>query len=483
MKEFTINSLSKKEIADMLRDYALLISQMSMFPDTPVDLLYHKVVKDTDFREKGYYNKMLRVSYNMMLIKKYSLLVDEYMHLNKKINIDELEIDEIMNNVFVDSNEARRFSKKQFCVNIRTAFNHNSKDKNLYKITRNGKKIEIILKEANPIPFHIKINMDQLSELSNQMSAVGRNILTTEFDCNNVDFSKEAGYLENELKKVVLKRRYFKGKMSLDLINDLSDTLDTEFDSKEDADENINKWIDCINDLEHVQKEFKLDKNQIEKSVEKIEYLKNNFPKFYKEAEPYMVRNAMIATMPVGVLYSNRLVTDMLINNFLADKKVSYNFITKFIKNSLVDGIKKIDDPLFSSLNEFIVKSNPSRQNQMDTWLETLDINQRLYASKTMYFEYLLKEFITDDQLKNELPKEFNVIRNAFTHGRHYLGTNNEAHFYDGCGRGPRDYEFGAHVSLEIAKIAHFSNLIQTQIVDGNEKQFIKGMSNQTNLF
>lgn len=446
-----------------------------MFPDSSVDFLYNKVVIDPSLKGANYYNSMLRVAYDMMLIKRYSLMVDEFIHLKKKIISEEIDIEELKEKVFVDSDVAKYFSNKQFCLFIRNAFNHNSKEKDLYRISRNGKFIEIHLSLEGrfPKPFHIKMSMDQFSDLNNKIAAVGRNILTTEFNTDNVDFSKEDGYLENELKKVEFKRRYFKDKFELSDIAELSKNLYTEFESREVAEQNVNEWIDNIDNYEHVIKSFKLDKEQRVQSANKIKYFKDEFAESYEEIEPFLVRNAMLSTMPIGAINSNRMIMDLLINNFLFTKSSSLNSIGEFINSSLFGEERVLTEPYMESLRQFIVLSNPNRQSKLETHIESLDLRQRSYNATMMYFEFLLKEFITDEELK-KLPSEFTTMRNALTHGRHYLGDSIEAQFYDSCGRGKNDYEFGEHISVGLDKISVFASNIYDDRVVGNKKQYKK---------
>lgn len=470
MKEYTISSLSKLEIAEMLKYYCEMIDCMKAAPNIPCGTIYESILMNENVKKnKNYYNSMCRVAYDMILVKKYSITVDWFIHLNNKILNDELDIDDIKKEIFIDENSIKQFSNKEVCLYIRHAFNHNPKNKDLYRISRNGKFIEIYLEFDDRSPFHIKMNIDQFSELLNRITNVGRDILTTEFNLEGIDFSKKNDELYEELSKVKFKKRYFSGKFNLDLINELNDFLKEDFNSKQEVKDGYEKWTNHLKTLNQKQEEFNLDEAQRRVCVDKIQYMKDNFSYMYAPAENFFVRKAMLDSLPIGILNSNQLDIDSLFNNFLVTNKATYNLMIDFVKKSLFSNNENIPNEYFEKLEQYIKKSNPTKKDKLETYIDFLNSDLRTCNVLLIYYEYLLKNLCTEEELEGDLRN----IRNSITHGRYFLGQAGNIELYDRSGKGVNDYKYKFHTTLKFEDIYKSSKEIYNNLQENQKINMI----------
>ena len=184
-------SMTKNEIAKYLRDYSILSELIRINPKISVQRLFQEfVVSNGRFEDNNgeYFIRMVRCYGLYNILKTFSYCEDLQID---RLSEDNLQFDEIKEDIFVNKEDSKYFSKKLIIKFIRNAFNHSEGDKELYKISKNGRYLEVNLslndyvdKNGNrkiPVPFHIKINIEQLEKINRSLIDAGQNLLMTDF--------------------------------------------------------------------------------------------------------------------------------------------------------------------------------------------------------------------------------------------------------------------------------------------------------------
>ena len=156
------NTLKKEDIIFYLTNYITLISASIANPGVDFRSLSNQLAKDNygpQFMNETFYYNTIRV-YEFMLYKQiYSYRYDSIFPDLKEAAIDNISLPEDM---FVNSADKNRFSKKQILKFIRNAINHNdSNNRELYHIVQSDDRLilDIHLLNTKPIPFHVQIDM------------------------------------------------------------------------------------------------------------------------------------------------------------------------------------------------------------------------------------------------------------------------------------------------------------------------------------
>lgn len=153
-------AMTKFEMVRYLKDYADLQYLMMQHPDQQIGILFDRLMQskgrfEDDTRE--YYDRMRRVYMNYNFMKKFSYSEDFLLNRDNYINGNDL--DEIIPENTYSTNMGS-ISKKKLLQLIRNTFNHNdSEDVDRFKMSVNGRKIEIELLSG---PVRIKFDTTKL---------------------------------------------------------------------------------------------------------------------------------------------------------------------------------------------------------------------------------------------------------------------------------------------------------------------------------
>ena len=201
-------AMTKFEMVRYLKDYADLQYLMMQHPDQQIGILFDRLMQskgrfEDDTRE--YYDRMRRVYMNYNLMKKFSYSEDFL--LNRDNYINDNDLDEIIpENTY--STNMDSISKKKLLQLIRNTFNHNdSEDVDRFKMSVNGRKIEIELLSG---PVRIKFDTTKLWDVYNNMIKHRRNNFNISFDIPD-DFDINSENLFDELDKIKFVHYYFNG--------------------------------------------------------------------------------------------------------------------------------------------------------------------------------------------------------------------------------------------------------------------------------
>ena len=138
-------AMTKEEFATYLRDYSIMSELIRNHQQTSIRQIFQNfMITNGRFEDNNheYFVRMIRSYSTYVIMKSFSYYED--LQINR-LKDEELHFDEIKESIFVNKEDNKYFSKKSIIKFIRNAFNHSDADKELYKISKNGKFIEIYL--------------------------------------------------------------------------------------------------------------------------------------------------------------------------------------------------------------------------------------------------------------------------------------------------------------------------------------------------
>lgn len=463
-------SMTKNEIAKYLRDYSILSELIRINPKISVQRLFQEyVLSNGRFEDNNgeYFIRMVRCYglYNILKIFSYceDLQID-------RLSEDNLQFDEIKEDIFVNKEDSKYFSKKLIIKFIRNAFNHSEGDKELYKISKNGRYLEVNLslndyvdKNGNrkiPVPFHIKINIEQLEKINRSLIDAGQNLLMTDFVYDE-SFDIENNNPTEEIKKVKFRHYYFNKKIPIGILDKLS-----EIGSVEDIDDQSRKTklaeIESIIENEKYNvKLFSLDEFQQKRGAEYLSVI-SDLMKKSKEilGDNYfhnMINYCLSKLIPLGMYhYEQQMYEYMFSAWYIQDFDLNF----EDIKTEL----NKIS---FYNSEEIPQKTNVTAQRVAcinDIWktdaqkqllaIFSTDSESRLIFPLMMYVDFAINNLSNDEYLviqNQSIPRE--RIRNSLAHGRWYISCDNNIEFYDCPNGNENDYNFDFHVTLNVREL------------------------------
>ncbi len=459
-------SLKKNEIAKCLRDYAILCELIRNNPNTKIgDVFKYYMIGSNRIDESNdnYFRRIIRVYEFITELRMLSFIED--------VNIDylsenELDFDLIKENIFVNPEDAKYFSKKQIIKFIRNAFNHSDKDKQLYNISVNGKYLEIDLKNTKPIPFHVKMNFEQLGCIEIELIKKSRNMFMAMIDFDDFDFNHP--YSKLEISKLKFIRFYCNKKMDSTILTELYN-----FDFKNPyqfntAAEIIKKVQEIFKNhgyLDYSMVTFPLKKEQIDKAYEILSNLCNiDLTKYDPKGLKIVIENALNDVIPLGMYHSNQFEFEQIFAAwFMTDPNLSYNEILNKLSN-ITSG--KIYEPICTSSEEY----NNFDKQRYNTLIESFEVengvipvstillfrdyNSRIMYPISLYLGYIADSLV-DDETINVAGTDYDAkhIRNSFVHGRWFLGEKGKIELYDCSNGNNNDYNFNWHESINLKSL------------------------------
>ena len=152
-------SLTKEEILNAMNDVSFSIGGITTYHDKP---MANSLFYGSELFSNSDINFNYQIYGVMVELRIFSYLEDSFLDL---INDSEIDFTDIKNRIFINPADSNKFSNKQIVKYIRNAVAHSDTTKELFKISRNGRFVEIDLKNTNPIPFHVKIDSKDLEKM------------------------------------------------------------------------------------------------------------------------------------------------------------------------------------------------------------------------------------------------------------------------------------------------------------------------------
>lgn len=463
-------SMTKNEIAQYLRDYSILMESIRYNPTISIKYVFNMLMISNGRIEDNteeYFAKMIRCYGLYNILKMFSYCEDLQID---RIAEDNLQFDEIKDDLFVNKEDSKYFSKKLIIKFIRNAFNHSEGNKELYKISQNGRYLEINLslddyvdKNGNrkiPVPFHIKVSMPQLAKINNSLIEAGQNLLMTDFVYDD-SFDIENNDPREEIKKVKFRHYYFNKKISMDVLNRLNEIVAVEDIDKESRDKKISEMNQIIINEKHKIDFFPLDESQQKRGIEYLSTIKGLMKKAKSVlGENYfknMINYCMSKLVPLGMYrHEQQAYEYMLSVLYIQDFDMCYNDIKDEIsKISFFDseGIDETSDMTKKRI-EFINDIWKTDAKKLQLALFSTDNECRLVYPLMTYIDFVINNLIDDEYLiikEQIIPRD--RIRNSLVHGRWYISSDNNIEFYDCPNGNDNDYNFDFHATINVRDI------------------------------
>jgi hypothetical protein len=410
-------SIEKDEILNSIGRVSMVIEDICLKRNKTVDEVISSIYNVPILYSREQISYDYRIYTIMQYLRIISYLEDSYLDLIKESDLDFSKVKE---KIFVNKEDAKKFSNKQIIKYIRNAVAHSDGEKQLFKITPNGKYVGVTLKNIQPVPFDIKMSVDEFWEIIDSVCHA-----TSIADKTNVSYVNRE---ENSIKRVYIK--------SVPDIEKLSNEI-----TREMPEYNYNLVVEYIikyfkeHNVKYEEREYKLFPQQIELLKKAKDYIENNPSKNALEPIAEECFQAMF----------NQLIP-------LAESKIDYlrhhiNIITSIylhpnytyeeIKNEIMEtGRWALDQ---DGTDKKVFEGTVGRLN-MNYYLNNYFlIRQTIYEYITFYISCCCdEETITIDN------KQYNKenIRDALVHGRFFYDYHDNIVLCDTKNGKHNDYNF-----------------------------------------
>ena len=405
------HEFTKYEIATYLRDYNRVMVYAIVNQGTPFyELFKHHMINDgrQQYSMKDYYYEMIDV-YEMMWVSKFlTMLYDNGFSYLLDSRIDGLSIPD---NIFINTKDRRRFSKRQIIINIRNAFNHNDNPNHdilkFVRVNENGEdviKAEIMLKNTEPIPFHVILDVKQLINIcfeiknsSTILVASSRSLKPISLNSYNVNET-----LDNMYVRKFYSRRKLSDEQRELLLSHLTNSKDTK-NSEE---------LFLANGMEY--KDFKYSIAQKLKVEEDLKYWES-----IGVSGNDVIGHLLRKVMPLSYFKDRVLTMNLILSNvYMRDGNKSIFDLVKDARKVFHNNKCDINSPLYLYANSFGIDNN--------ILYEAIDFQNLLSITNAIYYGYIFDTLVTDEDIKINDTKSMKRerIRNSFVHMRWYKGIN-----------------------------------------------------------
>ena len=421
-------SLTKKEISNSLEKVSREIENMYHYSNTPtINFLNNLTVVD------------LRIYMFISKLRYLSYYEDVFLD---SINNEDINLDSLRERIFIDNNTKNKFSNKQIIKYIRNAFSHSDLQKELYRISINGRYLEIHLKEVKPCEFHIKMSLLDLDELINNIK--NTNFYLSIFEDNKLKrfylkdklTKEESLNISNYLEKNKFSCESNYSKLVLEYYKDIKKSYETkEYDIMFEQRDILNKYNDLI--LKNINN-LKSNKEELLKFLETLKSyeISKIIP---LQAEKLSMKEDVILFIKLIYNYSNYSFAE------LENEFPNTGFNLSFDKS-----LNEIQEIIYNQIG-----NNPSRlflfqgsSLVIDTYME--------------YISYYIMNVCDDEviEIRNKEYKKEN-IRNSLAHGRWFIDNENNIVLCDTKNGKYNDYNF--HWIEKIKLIDLLSTIYQKQ--------------------
>lgn len=474
-------AMTKEEFATYLRDYSIMSELIRNHQQTSIRQIFQNfMITNGRFEDNNpeYFVRMIRSYSTYVIMKSFSYYED--LQINR-LKDEELHFDEIKESIFVNKEDNKYFSKKSIIKFIRNAFNHSDADKELYKISKNGKFIEIYLSLDNyidrngnrkiPVPFHIKISMEQLEKINTSLIEAGQNLLMSDFKYER-DFDLNRDTPEEAAEKIKFRHYYFDKKIPADILDKISTIGEVEDVDSLSRKQKIAQIENVLKKEKYNIQEFSLDKFQKKRAIEYFTIIKKLMAKsleplgenYYKNVTNY----CMSKLIPLGMYHYEQVIYEYLFSVwYMRDIEMTF----ESIKN-------QFDKICFYNSEEMEYSTNFVKERTEainDIWatpgkkqilaLFSTDTESRRIYPLLMYCDFVINNMSKDEYIQigdKYIPRE--RIRNSLVHGRWYIGTNNNIEFYDCPNGNNNDYNFNFHETINIKELQNYVESIYKKV-------------------
>ena len=399
-------ALTKNEILNCLENVSRQIENICQSPNIPIKnfLVNLNIV---DLRVYLFISKLRYLSYYE------DAFIDDILN-------GDIDLSQLREKIFIDKNTKNKFSNKQIIKYIRNAFSHSDNEKELYKISINGRFLEIHLKQTKPCEFHIKMSFSDLTELINNLESM--NFYLSKFEDNKlkryylkapIDKRDYKGiYKQLDEKRIIDEREYTEAIIEY-YANKKTIYETREYSITDEQEHTIKKYDKLVHKLAKSNNEFIIE-------------LLNNFRNY--ELSKIIPLQEEKLTLKSDIIFFIILLCEYQNYSFnqLQDEFINTGY-NLFNQNPL----NEIQETIHNNIG-----TNPARLFLFNS----SDLIQDTYMEYISYYIMNIcnEEFLIIDGKK--LNKE--NIRNSLAHGRWFIDQKNDLILCDAKNGKYNDYNF-----------------------------------------
>lgn len=464
-------SMSKLDMANYMRDYAMFLLYCARNPDKElsfnyIDFLNSEQKKVDDDEE--YYHRMIRVYHSYVQFRHLSIVEDSLLNRDDFISNNNLEDLKQYCNIY--SND-RDFTNKKLIQLVRNAFNHNDDDSfDRFIWSQNGKNFEINYNDIRtqreidngvlPKPVKIKFNIDFIFKLVKEMDEAGQNIFLYGINVPN-DFDMYSNNLYDNLNQISFFRTYTPKKIPLDLLRDIKknlfkdsynkrmDILETQYDSRlllhHSEDLSLDTRIYFLNDDQ---------KRTIYQEIKK--WTKRTDLINVKANIKCILNNCIEKAIPIPYLKKDYLVEQIIASYLFQYKNIfSINSLTKSICDVTMEEFNN------NSINDELV----FKQMKPMSHTKKIIFNQDFWNPDfilvfpcIMFVDCVITHLCNEENIIiNGRAYNREKIRNSLVHMRWYLNASDKLVLYDADPRNVNDMNLEVAAKLPINALTEWA--------------------------
>ncbi len=430
-------AMTKFEMVRYLKDYADLQYLMMQHPNQQIGILFDRLMQSKGRFEDDtieYYDIMRRVYMNYNFMKEFSYLEDFL--LNRDNYVNDNDLDEIIPENTYSTNMGS-ISKKRLLQLIRNTFNHNdSDDVDRFKMSVNGRKIEIELLSG---PVKIKFDITKLYDAYNNMIEHRRNNLNVSFDIPD-DFDINSENLFEELDKIKFVHYYFNKPLDNSTLVQFDQLNDTRGLSNEEIGQRSEMFTTLSSSISAPVK-FDLVKEQKKKIESYIQRYKKQNPEFLEQDINNVMFYFLKKVIPVP-LFKNGILDNQIMycERFMQDVNETQNNILREV-HTVLEGNNPFNPNDSFDQETFKLLNLRKPVDNLEFFKDLLDGEMTAGIPIITYIDSVIthcckEKTINIDGINYSVEK----IRNSFAHGRWYISVDNSIMMYDADPRNIQDY-------------------------------------------
>jgi len=402
---------SKLEIATFLRDFFELFLISTTNPNIPFYESFKWKMKNDkriQYSGKEYYNEMINI-YILQLLSKYlTILYDNGFRFLQENKINSMNIPK---DIFINSEDHSKFSNKQIIKYIRNALNHNDNN-DLMKYVRvidegiGIPMIEIHLRNTKPVPFHIRVSLNTLLIIINEIKNANT-INITSIRSKKTIFLNSRN-CNNELNNIFIRKFYSRKKLTDEQLKNIELCLK---EKKETI--NLEKKL---SDMGLDYKDFNLTIAQKVKIMEDLKQWESMGVNGNDVIE-HLISKVMPFSYMKEKLFDINLI---LVDYYMQTDNLSINDFFNDVISICLTKTYKGDSPLLFYIANYDIE-NFGLNNEI--YYTSIDFDNIFSMVSSIYYGYIYDSLITDNEIifsNRKIPRD--RIRNSFVHMRWFKG-------------------------------------------------------------
>ena len=430
-------AMTKFEMVRYLKDYADLQYLMMQHPNQQIGILFDRLMQSKGRFEDDtieYYDIMRRVYMNYNFMKEFSYLEDFL--LNRDNYVNDNDLDEIIPENTYSTNMGS-ISKKRLLQLIRNTFNHNdSDDVDRFKMSVNGRKIEIELLSG---PVKIKFDITKLYDAYNNMIEHRRNNLNVSFDIPD-DFDINSENLFEELDKIKFVHYYFNKPLDNSTLVQFDQLNDTRGLSNEEIGQRSEMFTTLSSSISAPVK-FDLVKEQKKKIESYIQRYKKQNPEFLEQDINNVMFYFLKKVIPVP-LFKNGILDNQIMycERFMQDVNETQNNILREV-HTVLEGNNPFNPNDSFDQETFKLLNLRKPVDNLEFFKDLLDGEMTAGIPIITYIDSVITHCCKEETINIDgIDYSVKKIRNSFAHGRWYISVDNSIMMYDADPRNIQDY-------------------------------------------